>query len=116
MAGDPPAMLPLMKSIRSFNIPCGLRSLCLFLLLPLAFAQGAEPAAASRPNVLLIVDDDLNTLVGCMTPEVGTKTPNIDRLASQSTLFVNAHCAVPVCIPSRTAMLTGLRPSKRRMW
>jgi arylsulfatase A-like enzyme len=100
-----------MKSIRPFNIPCCLRRLCLFLVLPLAFAQGAEPAAASRPNVLLIIDDDLNDLVGCMTPEVGTKTPNIDRLASQGTLFVNAHCAAPVCNPSRTAMLTGLSPS-----
>ena len=100
-----------MKPIRPFNMSHHFKRLCLVLLLPLAFAQGAEPATASKPNVLLIVDDDLNALVGCMTPEVGAKTPHIDRLASQGTLFVNAHCAAPICNPSRTAMLTGLRPS-----
>jgi arylsulfatase A-like enzyme len=38
-------------------------------------------------------------------------TPNMDRLASRGVLFTNAHCAAPVCRPSRTSLLTGVRPS-----
>lgn len=39
----------------------------------------------------------------------GVKTPNIDRLAQRGVLFRNAHCASPLCNPSRTALLTGRR-------
>lgn len=67
--------------------------------------------AASRPNVLFIAIDDLNDWVGCLGGHPDAKTPHIDRLASQGVLFTNAHCAGPVCNPSRTALLTGLRPS-----
>jgi arylsulfatase A-like enzyme len=64
-----------------------------------------------KPNIILIVVDDLNTSIGCLSPQLGAKTPNIDRLASQGTLFSNAHCTAPACNASRTSLLTGLRPS-----
>ena len=64
-----------------------------------------------RPNVLMIVVDDMNDCVGCLAGHPDTRTPNIDRLAQRGTLFSNAHCAAPVCNPSRVSTLTGLRPS-----
>jgi len=67
--------------------------------------------ALSRPNVLFLGVDDWRDWVGCLGPGVKVHTPNLDRLASRGLLFTNAHCAAPVCNPSRTALLTGLQPS-----
>ncbi|MFN3324878.1 MAG: sulfatase [Bryobacteraceae bacterium] len=69
-------------------------------------------AADTRPNVLFISVDDMNDWVGCLRGYPGVHTPNIDRLAEQGVLFANAHCPSPLCNPSRTALLTGLHPSK----
>jgi arylsulfatase A-like enzyme len=66
--------------------------------------------AQTRPNVLLIAVDDMNNYVGCMGGPA--LTPNIDALARQGILFNNAYCAAPACNPSRTAIMTGLRPEK----
>lgn len=66
---------------------------------------------AKRPNVLFIAVDDLNHWVGHLARNRQTKTPNIDRLAKLGITFTNAHCAAPVCNPSRTALLSGRRPS-----
>lgn len=64
-----------------------------------------------RPNVLLIAVDDLNDWVECLSGHPDTKTPNIDRLAERGVLFTNAHCQGPICNPSRTSIMFGLRPS-----
>ena len=81
----------------------------------------AEPEAEpdDRPDVLFLAVDDLNDWIGCLTddrsPLAGghpdTHTPNLDRLAARGTLFANAHCAAPACNPSRSAIMSGLRPS-----
>lgn len=70
--------------------------------------QGALPA--TQPNVLMIVVDDMNDWIGCLDGHPDVQTPNIDRLAKRGMLFVNAHCAAPVCNASRVATLTGKRP------
>ncbi len=67
--------------------------------------------ASQRPNILLIAIDDLNDWVGCLHGHPQAATPNIDALAGRSVLFTNAHCQAPICNPSRTSLLTGLRPS-----
>jgi len=64
-----------------------------------------------HPNVLLIAIDDLNDWIGCLGGHPQAKTPHMDRLARRGTLFTNAHCQSPLCNPSRTSFLTGLRPS-----
>ena len=65
--------------------------------------------AKGQYNVLFIVVDDLRPLLGCYGhPEI--HTPNIDALAERGTLFNRAYCQNPLCHPSRTSMLTGLRP------
>ena len=68
-------------------------------------------SAADRPDVLMIVVDDLNDWIGCLGRRPSAITPHIDRLAARGTLFVNAHCQAPLCNPSRTSVLSGLRPS-----
>lgn len=68
-------------------------------------------AARKRPNVLFIAIDDLNDWVGCLGGHPQAKTPNIDKLARKGTVFEQAYCAAPLCNPSRTSLLTGLRPS-----
>ncbi|MDP6357949.1 MAG: sulfatase [Planctomycetota bacterium] len=67
--------------------------------------------AADRPNVLFIPVDDMNDWVTHLGGHPQSVTPNLDRLARRGVTFTNAHCAVPACNPSRTALLTGLRPS-----
>ena len=69
------------------------------------------PAADENPNVLFIAVDDLNDWVGCLGGHPQASTPNIDRLAARGVLFEQAYCAAPLCHPSRTAIMTGLRPS-----
>jgi choline-sulfatase len=73
-------------------------------------AQGRGGGAA-RPNVLLIVIDDLNDWVGPLAGHPQVRTPHMDRLAERGTTFTNAHAQSPLCNPSRTSFLTGLRPS-----
>lgn len=79
-----------------------------FFLASCGFIRAAEPV---RPNVLFIAVDDLNDWVGAFGGHAQVKTPNIDRLASRGTVFLNAHCQAPLCNPSRSSLLTGLRPS-----
>jgi arylsulfatase A-like enzyme len=62
-------------------------------------------------NVLFISIDDLNDWVGPLNGHPQVKTPHLDRLAQRGTTFLNAHCQSPLCNPSRTSLLTGLRPS-----
>ncbi len=79
------------------------------LLLFAAATNGLQ--AAEKPNILFIAIDDQNDWFGCLGGHPQAQTPNIDRLASQGTLFTNAHCQSPLCNPCRTSLMTGLRPS-----
>jgi arylsulfatase A-like enzyme len=88
-----------------------LTALLLAALAVLAQAKPEVASAVERPNVLMIVVDDMNDWVGSLGGHPQVKTPNIDRLAKRGLLFTNAHIAAPVCNPSRVATLTGLRPS-----
>jgi uncharacterized sulfatase len=73
----------------------------------LTFLSG-KGSGAERPNVLLIMSDDLRDAVGCYGHPLA-KTPNIDRLAARGVRFDLAYAQYPVCNPSRTSLLTGLR-------
>ncbi len=75
------------------------------------FSNTVVFAGSDRPNILMISIDDLNDWVGCMDGHPDVKTPNIDRLAERGVLFENAHCPVPLCGPSRAAIMTGVSPS-----
>lgn len=73
-----------------------------------------SPAAAKDPmNALFIAVDDLNDWVGVFGGHPQAKTPNMDRLANETgaTIFERAYCPATVCGPSRSAILSGIRPS-----
>ncbi|MCI0463793.1 MAG: sulfatase [Gemmataceae bacterium] len=61
--------------------------------------------------MLFLAIDDQNDWIGCLGGHPLVKTPKIDRLAKRGTLFLNAHCQAPLCNPSRTSLLLGLRPT-----
>lgn len=74
-------------------------------------AQAKKPKTdKSRPNVLFICVDDLRRELGCYGSVV--KTPNIDKLANEGSLFFNHYVQVPTSGASRASMLTGHLPRK----
>jgi arylsulfatase A-like enzyme len=68
-----------------------------------------------KPNILFISIDDLNTTTGYYG-NTQIKTPNIDKLASHGTAFINNHCQQALCGPSRASILSGLRPDNTKVW
>lgn len=85
-----------------------LYSLMFFLLIPLTGLPQPNSRGDS-PNVLFICVDDLKPELGCYGADY-IHSPNIDRLASQGTVFTNHFVAVPTCGASRFNMLTGMLP------
>jgi arylsulfatase A-like enzyme len=76
------------------------------------FAAGALSSwGAERPNILMIAIDDLNDWVEPLGGHPDVKTPVMKKLASAGLTFTNAHCQAPLCNPSRTSLMTGLRPT-----
>ena len=78
-----------------------------------AVAQGTQPVNAfessQKPDVLLIVVDDLRPMLGCYG-DARIRTPNIDRLAARGVVFERAYCQYAKCGTSRLSLMTGLRP------
>jgi arylsulfatase A-like enzyme len=69
--------------------------------------QTQEETTESKPNIIMILVDDLGYGdVGCYGGK-NIPTPNIDRLAAEGVRFTDAHVMCSVCGPSRTALLTG---------
>ena len=82
----------------------------------LQVALAGADLAARKPNIVLILADDLGYGdVGCYNPESKIPTPNLDRLAKQSLRLTDAHSPSAVCSPTRYAILTGRYSWRSRM-
>lgn len=69
-------------------------------------------STSSQPNIVFILVDDIRyDAFGCMGSKVA-KTPNIDRIANEGALFKNYFVCIPLCAPSRGAILTGQYPHR----
>ena len=75
------------------------------------FINALAMVAADKPNFLFIAVDDMNDWNGVLDGNPQSKTPHMETLASKGMVFTNAHCAAPACGPSRSAIMTGIRPS-----
>ncbi|MEO2013456.1 MAG: sulfatase [Fuerstiella sp.] len=80
-------------------------TLCVALLATTNLLQ-----AAARPNVILIICDDLNDYVEGFGGHPQASTPNMRRLARSGVSFTQAHCNIPICGPSRASLFTGIYP------
>ena len=104
-------MLPVRQD--SEMTPYSIKLLILLSLLALSADSFSQQLVApkERPNVLLLLADDMNwDSPGCFGGAAPNITPNIDELASEGIRFLNAHVNISICTPSRSVMLTGLYP------
>lgn len=68
--------------------------------------------AADRPNIVVILADDLGVNDLHCYGRAEHNTPNLDRLAKEGARFTTAYCAQPICSPSRAALMTGRAPAR----
>lgn len=80
-----------------------LKSICFFCLCMLA---GFGAHGEERPNVLMILVDDLKPAIGAYGDSIA-RTPNLDRLAGTALRFERAYCNQAVCAPSRFTLMLG---------
>ena len=95
-------------------------AVCLLVFISTGCTQNSNTASTekissahqlSEPNILFIAIDDMNDWTTLFDEDNPIQTPNLIRLAARGTFFTRAYCAAPGCNPSRTAILSGLRPT-----
>ena len=100
-------------------LACGLLTFSLVLSCASHRVLGAEPnapAKAPRPNIVFIFADDLGWGDLHCYGNRRVRTPHLDRLARQGTLFTQFYVAGSVCSPSRAAIMTGRYPARLRVF
>lgn len=74
--------------------------------------KAAKPQQPTRPNIIIILTDDMGfSDVACFGGNF-VPTPNIDRIAQNGRKFTQYYSAAPICSPSRVGMLTGMNPAR----
>ena len=72
-----------------------------------AFAPVQANQIPAKPNIIIIMADDIGSGDLSCYGSVRTKTPNLDRMASERTRFTDVHSSASVCTASRYSLLTG---------
>ncbi|MEX0326485.1 MAG: sulfatase [Puniceicoccaceae bacterium] len=89
----------------------------LFLSMAVVSALVATLSAQpEKPNVILIICDDLNTDLQGYGGHPQAQTPNVQKLMDSGISFKSAHCTIPICAPSRGSFLTGIYPHNSRYY
>ena len=78
-----------------------------FFLPLLTLLLAASAPAATRPNILWLVAEDMGPALGCYGQKE-VSTPNLDRLASEGIRYTRVYTTAPVCSASRSAFMTGM--------
>lgn len=86
---------------------CGVQLRELLAVEPAAAYPSVSKTSKDKPNVILILADDLGTGDVSFNGQKKYLTPNIDRLATEGVNFNNAFCSAPICSPSRAGLLLG---------
>jgi len=98
-----------------FRLTTTLAFLSLSFCLANKLAATAKQTSSARPNILLIVVDDLRWDALSCTGHPFSQTPNIDRIAKEGIIFQNAFTTHSLCSPSRATLLTGLYSHQHRV-
>src|SRR6478736_4838602 len=83
----------------------------IFLFFFLFFFQVLLAQKDARPNIIYIMADDLGYADLSCYGRKNYQTPNLDKLASQGVMFMNAYATAPVCTPTRVSFMTGRYPA-----
>lgn len=99
-----------MLSVDSIAILAPVKPVALlpFTLLAAVPLQAQEPLAGRKPNIVLILADDLSYRDLSIWGQTRFSTPNLDRLAAKGLRFTQAYAGAPACAPSRGTLMTGL--------
>jgi arylsulfatase A-like enzyme len=85
------------------------------LLAPLGALHAAEPKPANKPNVIVILADDLGWADLSCYGSTFHESPNLDKLAMQGMRFTQGYSSSPYCSPSRAAIMTGRYPARLKI-
>ncbi|MBM3334981.1 sulfatase-like hydrolase/transferase [Candidatus Sumerlaeota bacterium] len=77
--------------------------------------DSARSSAGARPNIVLIISDDHGWPDYGFMGHPQVRTPNLDRLASQSVVFTHGYVPTPLCCPSLASIITGRYPHQHKM-
>lgn len=89
------------------SYPCRLLALASLLA---SVCLGAPAAAARRPNIILLLPDQMRASALGVAGNPDVQSPHIDRLAQEGVRFKRTYANVPVCCPARAILLTGTYP------
>lgn len=87
----------------------------LFLILSASVVFSSSSAAAARPNIVMVLIDDMGWGDFSCFGNKEAKTPNVDRLAAEGLRFEQFYTASPICSPSRVGLSTGQYPQRWRI-
>lgn len=100
----------LTQTRRDFLKLCGLGLAATAASLPVTHTLAQTAAAPGRPNIVLMIADDLTYLDIGFTGNREVKTPNLDRFAAQGVQFTHCFTSTAMCAPTRAMLYTGLFP------
>lgn len=80
-------------------------------------AVGGAPSSSSRPNILFLFADEMDgRIFDPESPQLKPPMPNLHKLAESGAVFTVAYNQSPQCVPSRSALLVGLRTDQIEVW